>query len=411
MSEYNAFANALEQIAKTNELINLKPNIFVQLQAPQKFLEVSIPVKMDDGSIKVFTGYRSQFNDARGPYKGGIRFHPDVNPDEVKALSAWMTWKTAVINIPLGGGKGGVIVDPKKLSERELENLSRGYISAIHKLIGPEVDVPAPDVNTNPKIMAWMLDEYEKINGKHLPGVITGKPLIIGGSAAREYSTAQGAVFIIDKAIKKAGLNKNATIAIQGFGNAGSFMAKILEKEGYKITTVSDSVCAIHNPMGLDINSVIKHKNQTGSVSNCEGATNKDQNFVLNTEADILIPAALENAININNVRDIKAKLIIELANGPVTPEADEYLFENKIIVVPDILANAGGVAVSYFEQVQNSYGYYWTEKEVLDKLKKLMCDAFDETWAMKEKYKTSMRFGAYALAVDRVAKAMEARG
>ena len=412
MLEVNAFENAMRQLEEVNSFLNLPGNIYEQLKAPQKFLEVSIPVKMDDGTVKVFQGFRSQFNDARGPFKGGIRFHPEVNVSEVKALSAWMTWKTAVVNIPLGGGKGGIIVDPKMLSENELERLARGYIRAIYQVIGPEIDVPAPDVNTNPKIMGWMMDEYEKITGRHLPGVITGKPLSIGGSKAREYSTAQGAVYVLEEAVKKMGLNKEGlTVGIQGFGNAGSHMGKILQKAGYKITVVSDSTCSVYNPMGLDMEAVWSHKVNTGSVGQCQGAEDKDQNFIFDCATDILIPAALENAITMENVAGINSKLIVELANGPITPEADKVLYEKGIVVVPDILANAGGVAVSYFEQVQNSYGYYWDEDHVLKRLERIMRTSFDESWELKNKYKTSLRFGAYALAVKRVADAMVDRG
>ena len=407
--QIDAFDNALKQLSTVKTIINLDDNIFAQLQVPKKILEVNIPVRMDNGQVKIFKGYRSQYNDARGPYKGGIRFHPDVNKSEVKALSAWMTWKTAIVNIPLGGSKGGVIVNTKELSENELERLSRGYIQAIYKLIGPKVDVPAPDVYTNPKIMAWMLDEYEKLVGYHAPGVITGKSLELGGSQARSYSTAQGAVYTLNKAVEKIGLNNNATIAIQGFGNAGSYVAKILAKQGYKIVAVSDSSGAIYNSAGFDVEALAKHKEANKTVVGFTDAEKIDD--ILTLSVDILIPAALENVINTDNVNEIKAKLIIELANGPVTPEADKILEEKNILLIPDILANAGGVVVSYFEQVQNAYNHYWTEEEVLTKLKKLMEDAFDQAWESKEKHKTSMRMGSYALAVQRVADAMRARG
>lgn len=393
------------------KLVKLDENIYEQLKRPQKFLEVSIPVKMDDGRIRVFAGYRSQYNDARGPFKGGIRFHPDVNESEVKALSAWMTWKTAVVDIPLGGGKGGVIVNPKELSAGELERLSRGYIRAIHKLIGPETDVPAPDVYTDPRIMGWMMDEYERLAGRHQPGVITGKPLSIGGSAARGYSTAMGAVYILEEAVKKTGLDRGATVAIQGFGNAGNFMAKLLQDRGYKVAVLSDSKGTICNYMGLDVLDVENHKKTTGSVAGYAGATDQGERHCLEHEVDILIPAALENSITADNVEFVNTRLIVELANGPITPEADEILRKKNVLVVPDILANAGGVAVSYFEQVQNAYGYYWTEAEVLAKLEALMCSAFVQAWKEKEAYQTTMRMGAYALAVKRVAQAMKDRG
>jgi len=407
----DVFCNVLEQLRKTQELVRIPENIYAQIQSPQKFLEVSIPVKMDDGNVKVFTGYRSQFNDARGPFKGGIRFHPKVNESEVKALSAWMTWKTATVDIPLGGGKGGVVVDPKGLSDRELEQLSRGYIQGIHQLIGPSRDIPAPDIYTDPRIMGWMMDEYEKITGSHQPGVITGKPLSIGGSAARSYSTAMGAVYVLEEAVKKIGLEKGCTVAIQGFGNAGSYMAKLLEERGYRIAVLSDSRGTTCNYAGLNIKEVEDYKRQEGSLKDYPGGDNSDGKHCLEHEVDILIPAALENSITINNVELIRAKLIIELANGPITPEADEILKKKNIVVVPDILANAGGVVVSYFEQVQNASGYYWGEKDVLEKLEKIMVRSFQEVWKEKEFYGTTVRMGAYALAVKRVAEAMKARG
>lgn len=405
------FQNATRQLEIVKEIIGLEDNIFEQLKTPQRVIEVFIPVKMDNGRIKVFRGFRAQYNDARGPAKGGIRFHPDVSREEVLALSAWMTWKTAAINIPLGGGKGGVIVDPKELSEGELERLSRGYIQAIARFIGPSVDVPAPDVYTDPKIMGWMLDEYEKIAGEHRPGVITGKPLSIGGSAAREYSTAQGAAHVLEAAAKKIKLPENSRVSIQGFGNAGAYLAEILEKKGYKIVAVSDSKGAIANPAGLNIQELLAHKKATGSVAKYLKGKDFSSSQWLEQEVDIFVPAALENSVTKDNVGSLKTKLVVEVANGPITPEADEVLAKKNILVVPDILANAGGVAVSYFEQVQNAYGYYWPEKEVLSKLEEIMLEAFEKAWREKETYKTTLRMGAYALAVKRVAEAMKARG
>ncbi len=409
MSHNDPFVGAQKQLEKVKKLINLDDNIFEQLKSPQKFLEVSIPVKMDNGTVKVFTGYRSQFNNARGPYKGGIRFHPQVNESEVKALSMWMALKTAVVGIPLGGGKGGVIVNPKELSSSELEKLSRGYIQGIYKLIGPTVDVPAPDVYTDPKIMGWMLDEYEKLTGGGAPGVITGKPLSVGGSKARSYSTAQGGFYVLEQAVKKLKL-KDVRVAVQGFGNAGATMAKIVAKNGYSVVAVSDSRGGIFNTDGLDIEKLFEHKEKTGSVVNFAEAKNIEED-ILFQEVDILILAALENSVILENADKVKAQLLIELANGPVTTEGDEILSRLGAIVVPDILANAGGVAVSYFEQVQNAYGYYWEEKDVLEKLKKIMDESFDEVWSRKEKYSSDMRTGAYALAVERIAQAMRDRG
>jgi glutamate dehydrogenase/leucine dehydrogenase len=403
------FQNALEQLAQVKDLIKLDEAVYKKLQEPKRLLEEDITITMDNGESKTFKAYRSQFNDARGPFKGGIRFHPGVSVSEVKALSAWMTWKTAVVNLPLGGGKGGVIVDPKILSARELEALSRAYIRAFYKFLGPTIDVPAPDVYTTPQIMAWMLDEYEKLVGYHAPGMITGKPLSVGGSRGRGYSTAQGGVYVLEEAMKKLSLGQDAKIAIQGFGNAGSFMAKLLFKDGYKIVAVSDSGGAVYNEAGLDVEAIDKHKATGKSVAEFSGGQKVDDIF--SVEADILVPAALENSITVDNVNAIKAKLIVELANGPITPEADKILAAKNILVVPDILANAGGVAVSYFEQVQNAYNYYWSEAEVLEKLKIIMTTAFNEVWEQKDKYQTTMRMGAYALAVGRVAEAMKDRG
>jgi glutamate dehydrogenase/leucine dehydrogenase len=411
MAEHNPYTNVLQKLEQVRKMINLDENSFTLLQEPQRILEVNIPVKMDDGKIKIFKGYRSQFNDARGPYKGGIRYHQDVNYNEVKALSAWMTFKTACVNIPLGGGKGGIIVDPKELSPRELEALSRGYIQAIFKIIGADLDVPAPDVNTSPQIMGWMLDEYEKLLGHHSPGVITGKTLSIGGSLVRSFSTAQGGAFVLDEAAKKIGLQKGARVGIEGFGNAGSHMALILQKMGYKITAVSDSKGTAVNMMGLDVQELIDFKEKSGSVKNYPGGEKFVGDHCFEQDMDILIPAALESSITKDNVENIKAKLIVELANGPITPEADEILLQKGKLIVPDILANAGGVMVSYFEQVQNAYGYAWTEHEVMSKLEGGMRKSFEEIWAVKEKYATDMRTAAYILAVERIAQAMKDRG
>ncbi len=412
MQHNDPFVGAQKQLEKINNLVGLDENIYEQLKAPQKFLEVSIPVKMDTGKVKVFMGFRSQFNNARGPYKGGIRFHPQVSVSEVKALSMWMALKTAVVGIPLGGGKGGVIVNPKDLSQGELERLSRGYIQAIHKLIGPTVDVPAPDVYTDPKIMGWMLDEYEKLVGGAAPGVITGKPLSVGGSKARSYSTAQGGFYVLQQAVKKMGL-KNSTVAIEGFGNAGATMAKILYDNGHTVVAVNDSKGGVYNAQGLDIHALLEYKNKTGSVVGFLDTLSVDNSRgeILSQDVGILVLAALENSVTSENADRLKAKLVVELANGPITPEADEVLEKASVVVVPDILANAGGVVVSYFEQVQNAYNYYWEESEVLEKLKKIMIESFESVWERKEKYDTSMRMGAYASAVERIGQAMKDRG
>lgn len=407
----NPLENVKEQLASVQTLVKIDENIFQQLNFPERVIEVSLPIKMDDGHVEVFTGYRSQWNSARGPHKGGIRFHPGVTLDEVKALSAWMTWKTAVVGIPLGGGKGGVIVDPKKLSDRELESLSRAYARAIAPLVGPVIDVPAPDVSTDPRIMGWMLDEYESVIGMHTPGMITGKPLSIGGSKVREYATAQGAFYVIERLRDKLNLSKGATVAIQGFGNGGSFLAKILSDAGYRVVAIADSKGTVYNRDGLNIQALEGHKKQTGSLLGSGQGDDLPSEAILETEVDLLVPAALENAIHNDNVAKIKAKVIVEVANGPVTPEAEKKLTEKGVLVVPDILANAGGVTVSYFEQVQNASNYYWEEQEILMKLKKIMDAASDAVWQEKERYQTTVRMGAYAVAVERVADAMQARG
>lgn len=403
--------NVQHQLQSLQEILKLDENIFTQLLSPKRFIEVSLPIKMDDGTVKVFTAYRSQWNDARGPFKGGIRFHLGVTVEEVKALSAWMTWKTAVVDIPLGGGKGGVIVDPKTLSSRELEILSRAYARSIAPFIGPSIDVPAPDVATDPRIMGWMLDEYEQIIGQHAPGVITGKPLSIGGSSVREYATAQGAFYVIERLRERLGLDTKATVAIQGFGNGGSFLAKILQEAGYRVVALADSKGTIYNEKGLDIALLEAHKKETGKLTGANAGEELSREAILGLPVDILIPAALENAVHEDNVHEVRAKVIVEVANGPVTPEAEAALVKRGVTVVPDVLANAGGVTVSYFEQVQNAYNYYWDEAEILEKLKQIMDTASDAVWQEKERYQTTARMGAYALAVKRVAEAMQDRG
>ena len=407
--------SGLKQLQKAADLMGLDSSVLARLQIPSREFQFSIPVKMDDGSINVYQGYRVQYDNSRGPNKGGIRFHPDVNIHEVRALSFWMAFKCSVVGIPLGGGKGGVIVNPKELSEGELERLSRGYMRKVASFIGPTRDVPAPDVYTNPQIMAWMMDEYETITREHAPGVITGKPLPVGGSEGRGYSTAQGGVYCTLQLAEKLGLNKDggegATVAIQGFGNAGAYMAKILTGHGYKIVAVSDSRGAIYNADGLDVEAVEKHKMETKSVAGFAGTEEITNESILELEVDILVPAALENVITKENAGNVKAKAVVELANGPTTPEADEILHGNGVVVVPDILANAGGVTVSYFEQVQNAYNYYWSEEEVLGKLEPIMVDAFNAVWAAKEEHSSDMRTGAYVVAAGRIQDAMLARG
>ncbi len=408
----NAFNNALKQLDKAVNLLNLKEGVVENLKKPKRILQFSLPVKMDDGKLKVFEAYRVQYNDARGPFKGGIRFHQQVNLSEVKALAFWMAMKTATVGIPMGGGKGGVVVNPKKLSLAELERLSRAYMKAAAGFIGPETDVPAPDVNTNPQVMAWMMDEYEKIKGGHYPGVITGKPLELGGSAGRGTATAQGGFYVLQELLLKLKLNrKKLTVAIQGFGNAGSVFADLADQAGLKVVAVSDSQGGIYDEQGLDLDKVKVHKKQTGSVVDFAGAKNISNQKILELPVDILVPAALENQIIKENAGRIKAQIILELANGPVTPEADEKLFKKGKIVVPDVLANAGGVTVSYFEWVQNRQQYYWTEQEVLAKLKPIMVKAFNEVWQTGQELKVDLRTAAFVLAIKRIVEAMELRG
>jgi len=411
--ENNPFKNAQRQLDTAAQILKLEPAIHQALREPMRIYEVNFPVRMDNGEVKVFKGFRVQYNDARGPCKGGIRFHPDENLDTVKALAAWMTWKTACVNIPLGGGKGGVICNTKFLSISELERLSRAYIDQVARLIGPTRDVPAPDVYTTPQIMAWMLDEYEKIDQQHLPGVITGKPIALGGSEGRGDATAMGAVYTIREAAKALGLKlKDAKVAVQGFGNAGSFVASILSsKMGCKIVAVSDSKGGIFNPSGIDVKKVLAHKKTSNTVTTMEGMKVISNEELLELDVDVLCPSALENQITSRNAGRVKAKLVAELANGPTTPDADPVLFKNGIYLIPDFLCNAGGVTVSYFEQVQNTYNYYWEEKEVYEKLDKIMTKAFQDVHAISKEHGVNNRIGAYLVAVRRVAEAMRLRG
>lgn len=409
MDVFENILSFLEKIKKIKVLTNEEMNL---LSKPNKVLEFEIPVAMDDGSEKKFQGYRVQYNNARGPTKGGIRFHPNVSLAEVKALSFWMTLKCAVVDIPYGGGKGGVIVNPKTMSQRELQELSRGFVKAIHNDIGPQKDIPAPDVYTNPQVMAWMMDEYESIKGGHYPGVITGKPLELGGSQGRMFSTSQGGAYMVRDLTKKFNLDpKNTKVIIQGFGNAGSFMASILDNWGYRVVGLSDSKGAIYNAEGFNVDEVSKFKKKHKSLAEFPEARKMTNEELLESECDILVPAALEHVITKDNADNIKAKYVVELANGPTTPEADEILFKKKITLVPDILANAGGVTVSYFEWVQNQMGYYWEEKEILEKLDKIMTRAFIEVFDTATEHKVDLRTGAYILAIERVLTAEKLRG
>lgn len=402
----------MAQLQTAARAMNLAPHLLKALQKPQRILDVALPVRMDDGSTKVFNGYRVQFNDARGPFKGGIRYHWETNLNEVKALSFWMAMKCAVVGIPYGGAKGGITVDPKQLSAGELERLSRSWVQAMFKYIGPWQDVPAPDVYTTPQIMAWMVDEYSKLAGQWSPAAFTGKPIEIGGSEGRMFSTSQGGFYVLEELAKKMKFVPRRTlVAIQGFGNVGAFAAEIFHQAGYVVVAVSDSKGGIINRKGLDVPAVWKHKEATGSVAGFAGAQPIDNKKILELPVHVLVPSALEGVITGTNAGRIKAKAILELANGPTTPEADVKLFKRKIPVVPDILANAGGVTGSYFEWAQNLSGVHWTEREVLAKLKPIMVDSFDAVWAMASRHQVNLRTGAYMVAIDRIVKAMKLRG
>jgi glutamate dehydrogenase (NADP+) len=415
------YTQALSRLDKAASYANIDPEALKKMKYAQACLEVSIPVRMDNGSLKIFTGYRVHHNDVRGPTKGGIRFHPQVSLDEVKSLAFWMTIKCAVVGIPFGGGKGGVIVDPKELSRMELERLSRGYIQQIAGFIGPEIDIPAPDVYTNPMIMGWMMDEYSKIVRKLSPGVITGKPVPLGGSLGRDDATARGGYYCIKELGKYRNWDpKKIRVAVQGFGNAGQFIAALLHKDGYQVVAISDSKGGIYRPQGFDVPSVIHVKNNSrelqavyceNSVCQLVDATIITNEELLELDVDILIPAALENQITGENARRIKAPVIVELANGPTTIEADPILHTQGTLIIPDILANAGGVTVSYFEWVQNKSGYYWSLDEVQSRLETIMLREFKNVYALMEIHGTDMRTAAYIHALNRQAEAVVALG
>jgi len=414
MKQISALDVANMQLEKALGKIDLDENTKNQLRKTEKVLTVSIPVKMDNGKVNVFTGFRAQYNTARGPAKGGVRYHPQVCFDEVKALAAWMTWKCAVVGLPYGGGKGGIICNPKELSEGELERLSRRYIYEISSIIGPNKDIPAPDVYTNPKVMGWYIDTYNMLNGEAAFACVTGKPLALWGSEGRVEATASGVVQTVMLSLNRLDISpEKATVVIQGFGNAGSYIAKFLHEKGLSIIGVSDSSGGVYNANGLDPVALYQHKQETGTVSNfkrngTEPITNED---LLKLKCDILVPAALEEVISENNAREIKARIIAEAANGPTTPEADDILREKGIFVIPDILANAGGVMVSYFEWVQNLNGYFWSEEKVHLRLKARMEKAFNEVINIAQKEEVDNRTAAYICAVTRVAQAMKFRG
>jgi len=413
MSELNPFRIAQQQLDVAAEKLGLDPGTHELLRWPQRELTVTLPVQMDDGTVKIFHGYRVQYNTARGPAKGGLRWHPDENIDTVRALAAWMTWKTAAVDIPLGGGKGGITCNPKGMSEAEKQRLARAYIRAVASMLSISKDVPAPDVYTTPQIMGWMMDEYETLVGQHHPGVITGKPIPLGGSEGRGDATARGGIYVTREAAKILNLDlRDKTMAIQGFGNAGQYAALLgCEILGLKLMAASDSKGGIYNSKGLDPKQVVEHKLKAGSLEGFPGAESISNEELLELDVTVLFPAALENVITAENADRIRCKISCELANGPTTPEADEILHQNKVFVLPDFLANAGGVTVSYFEQVQNAYNFYWPLQEVHERLDEKMTRAFHGVYQMHLREKGDMRQAAYLVSVARVAEACKLRG
>ncbi len=403
---------AVEQFQRAADLMKLDQNVQEILRKPRRILSINFPVKMDDGRILLYQGFRSQHNNALGPYKGGIRYHPNVTIEEVKALSMWMTWKCAVAGIPFGGAKGGVTVNPKLLSKHELERLSRTFFSLISEIVGPFRDIPAPDVYTDSQTMAWFMDEYSKTERNNANAVVTGKPIIIGGSLGRDSATGKGVAVSVEEAARHLKIDlKKATCAVQGWGNVGSFAHQFLEEAGVKVVAVSDSKGGIHKKTGLWFNEVAAYKKKNKSMANLPGTENISNEELLELDVDILVPAALEDVITENNARNIKAKLVAEGANGPTTPEADDILFKNDVTLIPDILANSGGVSTSYLEWVQNLQHLWWTAEEVDHRLTAIMKKAFAEVWKTSQEQNVDMRTGAYVYAIGKVRDAMEIRG
>jgi glutamate dehydrogenase (NAD(P)+) len=411
--DLNPFEIAQSQLDTAAEILKLDPGMHAFLREPMRELHVSLPVRMDDGNVQVFSGFRVQYNDARGPTKGGIRFHPEETIDTVRALAAWMTWKCSIMDLPLGGGKGGVVCNPKSMSKGELERLSRAYVRQIGRILGPQMDIPAPDVYTDAQIMSWMMDEYSAMQGYNVPGVITGKPLCLGGSCGRNDATARGGMFTVREAAKALSIDlKGKKAAIQGYGNAGYYGHELgQELLGLDIVAVSDSKGGIYNEAGLAPEEVIAHKGKTGSVVDFPGSEAITNAELLTLDVTVLFPAALENQITGQNAADVKAAILAELANGPTTPDADKVLHRNGVFVIPDFLCNAGGVTVSYFEQVQNAYNYYWPMEEVYQKLDEKMTAAFQSMYDMAHAYQVDNRVAAYLVAVNRVAEAVRMRG
>ena len=408
----NPWHNAQRQFDQAADLIELADDIRHVLREPKRQLITCFPVKMDDGTVRIFEGYRVQHNIARGPAKGGIRYHPQVSLDEVKALAMWMTWKCAITGLPFGGAKGGVVVDPRRLSHAELERLTRRYASEIGVLIGPESDIPAPDVNTTPEIMAWIMDTISMAKGFSVPAVVTGKPLSVGGSQGRSMATGRGVTVVAVEACRRAGRDPHrTTVAVQGFGNAGSVAATLMAQQGFTVSAVSDTSGAIFAPGGLDVPAVVAHKRRTGGVAGFPGAKRIAAADLLEVPVDVLVPAALENQITEDNAARLRASIVIEAANGPTTPDADAILAQRNVVVVPDIVANAGGVTVSYFEWVQDLQSFFWSESEIDGRLDTMMRSAFQEAWDKSRELGVTLRLGAYALAVQRVAEATIDRG
>lgn len=413
-TDYDPFQNMLDVLDEAAGHLGYACGDYAVLRSPERELTVAVPIEMDDGSVKVFTGYRIQHSSSRGPCKGGIRYHQDVSLNEVKALAAWMTWKCAVVNIPYGGAKGGIQANPSQLSEKELEKLTRRYTAAILPILGPEKDIPAPDVNTNAKIMGWIMDTYSMFKGYAVPGVVTGKPLEIGGSLGRKEATGRGVVIITEETAFRKGLDmQKCSIAVQGFGNVGGTAARLFYDKGYRVAAVSDITTGLYNPDGLNIADVMNYAAHAGSLKgySAKGVKELTNEEVLTLDTDILVPAAMENQITGAVAKNIKAKIIVEGANGPTTVEADKVLSGSGVTLVPDILANAGGVVVSYFEWVQNLQAIFWEEHEINSMLKKVMLRSFDEVYKIHLDKQVSLRMAAYMLALDRVVKAKKIRG
>ncbi|MFC7392211.1 Glu/Leu/Phe/Val family dehydrogenase [Scopulibacillus cellulosilyticus] len=407
----NLFESTQTIIKEALDKLGFSSEMYELLKEPIRLLTVRIPVRMDDGKVKIFTGYRSQHNDAVGPTKGGVRFHPDVTEDEVKALSIWMSLKSGIVDLPYGGGKGGIICDPREMSFRELEALSRGYVRAISQVVGPTKDIPAPDVFTNSQVMSWMMDEYSRIREFDSPGFITGKPIVLGGSHGRDSATAKGVTICIREALKKRNIPlKGARVVVQGFGNAGSYLSKFLHDAGAKVVGISDAYGALHDPEGLDIDYLLDRRDSFGTVTKLfnNTITNKE---LLELDCDILVPAAIENQITEDNAHNIKASIVVEAANGPTTLNATKILTERGILLVPDILASSGGVTVSYFEWVQNNQGYYWTEEEVEERLEKVLVKGFNNVYDTSVNRKVNMRLAAYMIGIRKMAEASRFRG